>query len=126
VLVPAIVAIICVVIAAGRIALAGQGVDAAARSAAREASLARTPGDAVARAEAAARRTLDQEGISCASLGITVDTSGLRAPVGQVGTVRADITCTVGLSDVALPGLPGSKTMRASYTSVVDRYRERG
>lgn len=126
VLAPALVMLVCVVVAAGRITLAGQAVDAAARSAAREASLARTPADARARAEAAARRTLAQEGISCAVLGITVDTKGLGAPIGRAGTVRAEITCRVGLSDVALPGLPGDKTLRASYTSVVDRYRERG
>ncbi|MFE2167818.1 hypothetical protein ACFXB3_22590, partial [Streptomyces sp. NPDC059447] len=54
-----------------------------------------------------------------------LDSSGLAVPLGQVGTVTVTISCTVPLSDLLLPGVPGSKTMTSSFTSVVDAYRSR-
>ena len=39
------------------------------------------------------------------------------------GTVRATVTCTTGLSDLALLDVPGSRTLSASFTSVIDTYR---
>jgi len=39
--------------------------------------------------------------------------------------VSASVTCVVRLSDLLVPGLPGSKTLRASFTSPLDPYRSR-
>ena len=44
---------------------------------------------------------------------------------GQAATVTATISCTARLSDIALPGLPGAKTLTASFTSPIDTYRGR-
>jgi Flp pilus assembly protein TadG len=120
---PGLLFLICLAIAAGRIMLAGAAVEAAARAAAREASLARTPAEAKARATTAAQASLQQ--LRCTSTGVDVDTSGFAVPVGQVAGVKATVRCTVGLSDLVLPGLPGAKTMDATFTSVLDRYRSR-
>ncbi|UUU37557.1 pilus assembly protein [Streptomyces sp. NBC_00162] len=112
-------------IAGGRIVTSGAKVDAAAEDAARAASISRTYGSAQAEASAAAARSLDDQGIRCASTSTTIDSSGLAVPLGQVGTVTVTISCTVPLSDLLLPGVPGSKTMTSSFTSVVDAFRSR-
>ena len=120
---PGLIFLLCLVIAYGRIMLAGGTVEAAARAAAREASLARNPAEAKARAAAAAESSLAE--LRCTSTAVDVDTSGFAVPAGQIASVKATVSCTVGLSDLALPGLPGTKTMDATFTSVLDRYRSR-
>ena len=113
-------------IAFGRVALAQGAADSAARAAARTASLERVPEAAEQRAREAALTSLTDSGVRCAGLDVAVDTSGLSAPVGATATVDADVVCTARLSDIGLPGLPGSKDLEGTMTSVVDRYRGRG
>lgn len=122
---PLLLMLLCMAIAGGRIVTSGAKVDAAAEDAARAASISRTYGSAQAEASAAAARSLDDQGIRCASTSTTIDSSGLAVPLGQVGTVTVTISCTVPLSDLLLPGVPGSKTMTSSFTSVVDAFRSR-
>ena len=122
---PALIVLLAVVIAAGRIQVAGGAVEQAAAAGAREASIARTPAAAVAMAEAAATRVLTQQDLDCAALTVTTDTSGYAVPVGQVGQVGATVTCVVPLSDLGVPVLPGARTLTAQSTSVLDRYRGR-
>ena len=50
---------------------------------------------------------------------VSVDTTALR-PGGQV-LVR--VSCTARLSDLALLGVPGSRTFTATSVEVVDRWR---
>jgi hypothetical protein len=54
---------------------------------------------------------------------VTTDTSGFATPAGQVGTVTVDVSCTVDLSDIAAPGLPGTKTLHDRAVSPVDTAR---
>jgi Flp pilus assembly protein TadG len=122
---PALIVLLAVVIAAGRIQVAGGAVEQAAAAGAREASIARTPAAAAAIAEAAATRVLTQQDLDCAALTVTTDTSGYAVPVGQVGQVGATVTCVVPLSDLGVPVLPGARTLTAQSTSVLDRYRGR-
>ncbi|WP_405681210.1 pilus assembly protein [Streptomyces sp. NBC_00868] len=122
---PLLLMLLCMAIAGGRIVTSGAKVDAAAEDAARAASISRTYGGAQAEAGEAAARSLNDQGIRCASSTTSIDTSGLAVPVGEVGTVTVTISCTVPLSDLLLPGVPGSKTMTSSFTSVVDAYRSR-
>lgn len=109
----------------GRLALANMTVQSAVSAAAREASLARTDSEAQTSAHDTANAALNSSGIYCRALTVTVDTSGMNVPLGQVGMVSSTITCDVELSDIALPGLPGSKQMTATASSPVDPYRER-
>ncbi|MFF4836972.1 hypothetical protein [Streptomyces sp. NPDC001315] len=60
------------------------------------------------------------------STSVHVNTGGLNVPVGQVGTVTVTVTCTVNLSDLLLPGVPGARTLTSTAVSVVDQYRQRG
>ncbi|MET8571937.1 TadE family protein [Streptomyces sp. NPDC004783] len=125
IVIPPLIMFVCLAIAGGRIVTSGSKIDAAAEDAAREASIHRTAASAQAAAHAAAAESLDDQGIACASSSVAIDTSGLSVPVGQVGTVTATVTCTVNLSDLLVPGVPGAKSLTSTATSVVDQYRER-
>ncbi|GGP80590.1 TadE family protein [Streptomyces melanogenes] len=125
IILPSLIMFLCLAIAGGRIVTSGAKIDAAAQDAAREASIHRTMAAAQSAAQSAAAESLDDQGITCASTDVTVNTGGLAVPVGQVGTVTVTVTCTVNLSDLLLPGVPGAKTITSTATSVVDRYRQR-
>jgi Flp pilus assembly protein TadG len=124
ILAPVLLALIALVIAAGRISVARGSVDAAARDAARQASLARSPGAARIAAELSAQAALRQDGLDCAPT-VSVDTSGFSVPLGQPAQVSATVTCQVPLADLVVPGLPGSVTLRYTFTSPLDPYRGR-
>lgn len=126
VVLPALIMFLCLALAGGRIVTSGAKIDAAAEDAAREASIHRSAGAAESAARAAAAESLSDQGIACTSTTVQVSTSGLSVPVGQVSTVSATITCTVSLSDLLLPGVPGARTLTSTATSVVDQYRQRG
>lgn len=116
---------IAMTVAGGRVALARQGVESAANAAARAASITRTSSEAAANARSAATDALDDQDIRCSSIGVRVDTSGFSAPVGAPAQVTATVSCTVTLSDLAVPGLPGYRTITETVSSPVDAYRER-
>jgi Flp pilus assembly protein TadG len=122
---PALLALLALVIAAGRITTTGGAIEAAARDAARQASIARDPATAETSARAAATDTLSQQNLHCAALTVRVDTTGFATPIGTPAQVTARVTCVVALADLAVPGMPGSKTLRAQFASPLDRYRER-
>ncbi|MGY9067014.1 TadE/TadG family type IV pilus assembly protein [Streptomyces sp. CAS3] len=123
---PSLLMFLCLAIAGGRIVTSGSKIDSAAQDAAREASIHRTAVAAQGAARSAAAESLDDQGIKCTSTAVRVNTGGLSVPVGQVGTVIATVTCTVSLSDLLLPGVPGAKTLTSTAASVVDQYRQRG
>jgi Flp pilus assembly protein TadG len=120
-----LLALLGLAIAAGRIAVAGGAVEEAARDAARQASIARDAPAAEARAVAAARATLGNQGLACVSLRVRVDTSGFAVPVGRPARVGATVTCVADLSKLAVPGMPGRRALTATFTSPLDTYRER-
>lgn len=121
----AIVLVILLGIAGGRVTVAGAAVEAAARDAARQASIARTAAEAGAKAQASARKSLNSRGVRCASVSVEVNTGGFGRPVGNPATVSATVSCTVPLEDVLFPGLPGTVRRQASFTSPLDPYRGR-
>ena len=122
ILVPAILLFLLLIIAAGRLETTRGVVDAAARDAARSASLARTEAGATTAAEDSATATLDQEGVACqGQQAVGVDYQ--PGTQDQAGSVKVTVVCAVPLGDLAVPGLPGSKTVTSSFTSVLDLYR---
>ena len=121
---PAVVAVFLLILALIRTSTAAGAVASAARDAARQASIARTPAAARASALTSAREALSQDGLGCNPL-VTVSTGGFGVRVGVPATVSATVSCTVPLSDLGLPGLPGSKTLRATFISPLDPYRQR-
>ncbi len=124
ILAPVLLALLGLVIAAGRTSVAQGSVDAAARDAARQASIALTPAAAQAAGQASARAALRQDGLDCAPV-VAVNTSQFAIAPGQPATVTASVSCTVPLANLALPGLPGSARLQARFTSPLDIYRSR-
>ena len=61
----------------------------------------------------------------CDSQRVDVDTRGFGAPVGTPAKVTATVTCIADLSDISIPGLPGTRTITATMSSPIDTYRER-
>ncbi|HYN57042.1 MAG TPA: TadE/TadG family type IV pilus assembly protein [Motilibacterales bacterium] len=125
VLAPALLALLGLVIVAGRISVAGSAVEQAAASAARAASLARDSRTAQADAGRAARDSLRDQGITCQPLTSSVDVRGFAVAVGSPSSVTVSIRCAVPLADVAVPGMPGQRTVTAAMTSPIDRFRGR-
>ena len=125
ILTPALLALLGLLILAGRVAVAGNSVEQAADEAARSASISRTASGARSAAEDGARRALAEQALRCSTLTVALDTSGFRVPAGTPAQVRASVTCIVRLSDLAVPGFPGSRTVSATAVSPLDTYRER-
>ncbi|MCK9871421.1 hypothetical protein MRI28_17545 [Nocardiopsis dassonvillei] len=116
--------VVSLVIGVGRIQVATHGVEEAARSASREASIARSTADARSQALSAATATLTEQGMTCLNLSVEVDLSAFSKPVGTPGSVTAHVSCDVALADLMLPVLPGALALDATFSSPVDTYRE--
>ena len=119
VIAPGLVALLLLVVLAGRVAQAEGDVRRAASAAARAASLRQDPAAAEDAAREAAAANLGAAGVSCGSLDMAVDTSRFSAG----GTVAVTVRCTASMADVSLLGVPGSRTFGARSVEVVDRYR---
>ncbi|ALJ21425.1 hypothetical protein AOA12_16585 [Microbacterium sp. No. 7] len=109
----------------GWVAHADTSLHAAAATAAREISLLRDAATADTAAATAARRAVEAQGVSCQHLTVIVDSSGLDAPLGEIGIVRVTITCTIALVDLPFAGTPLTTSLTATGINPVDRYRER-
>jgi Flp pilus assembly protein TadG len=125
ILAPALLALLGLVIVAGRISAAGSAVDQAAAAAARAASIARDARAAHAGAERSARDSLRDQGVTCQPLTSSVDTRGFAVAVGSPSSVTVSVRCAVPLAALAVPGMPGSRTVTATMTSPIDRFRGR-
>lgn len=125
ILAPALLLLLGFAIFAGRTVIADNAVQEAARSAARSASIAVDQSTASAAAQESAASTLAVQDLACAPLSVVVDTSGFSAPIGTPSQVSVTVTCTVSMGDLLLPGLPGSKTVTATFVSPIDSYRQR-
>ena len=124
VLAPVLLFLLGLVVAAGRTSIAQGSVDAAARDAARQASISLTPGAAQAAALSSAKAALSRDGLDCNPV-VTINTAQFNVPVGEPAAVTATVSCQVPLSDLLVPGLPGSRTLRFTFTSPLDPFRER-
>ena len=122
---PGFLLLLTLTILAGRVVLAGGSVEQAAGAAARAASLARNPATAQTDAVTTAQDMLAGQHLRCATTTVTVDTSGFAVPLGRPAQVTATVTCEVALSDLALPGFPGSRRLVASARSPLDAFRGR-
>ncbi|SDU32147.1 TadE family protein [Jiangella alkaliphila] len=124
---PGLLMIIALLVLGGRVTIAGGSVEHAAAEAARTASIARTESDAQFQGRNAAEASLEQQDLLCVGgPSIEIDTSQFSRPPGEPATVSATVTCRVQLSDVAIPGLPGSREITETVESPLDTYRMRG
>jgi len=116
---------VAMIILGGRVEIAHQSVESAAYEAARSASIERTQSDAIAAGRSAAGSSLQDEDVHCTSTKITVNAAAFNAPIGTTAQVNVTVSCTVDLSDLSIPGVPGTRTIVATASSPVDAYRER-
>ncbi|WP_410611038.1 TadE/TadG family type IV pilus assembly protein [Amycolatopsis sp. lyj-109] len=93
-------------------------LDDAAHQAARAASLQRTPAAAVAAAQTTVTSALAHAGLACGDA--TVNTTTSSSPGN---TVVVSVRCTVDFGQALVLGVPGSRTLTAEASEVVDTYR---
>lgn len=123
-LVPVIFVLTGFVVGIGRIAEADGRVEAAARDAARAASLSSEAG-AQRAATTAALATLRIDGLSCDQPRVEILSYVDDGPGPEADRVVARVECTASLGDIAVPGLPGSTTLDAEFTAPLDPFRSR-
>ncbi|MCR1785878.1 pilus assembly protein [Nocardioides carbamazepini] len=123
--VPAFVLFIGLIILGGRTATSHQALQSAAADAARSASIARDATAAKADALTAAKSSLANQDVPCTAVFATVDTAAFLKPPGEPGVVSVTVSCRLDLSDLAIPGIPGSRILRSTMSSPLDTWRER-
>lgn len=125
VLLPVMLLVLSSAWVSNRTSFASRIVDAAAYASARAASLSRDADTARSRAATSATDTLALQDLHCSGLTVDVDVAQFARPVGQPANVTVTVTCVVNMGDIAMPGMPGSRTVWARYTSPIDQYRAR-
>lgn len=123
--VPAFILFVGLIIFGGRVATSHGAVESAAADAARSASIARDSHDARDDAHTAARASLSNQNLNCTTVTVQVDTSDFNKQVGLDGAISVTVTCRLDLSDLAVPGVGGSKVIRATASSPLDTWRQR-
>jgi Flp pilus assembly protein TadG len=107
-------------VACGRYEATRAQVTGAARAAAEAASVAPSANQASSAANSAATPDLMGSGAPCTSTSVFTDTRRFKPG----GSVSVTVTCTVGLSDLGVPGLPGEATVEVTQVAPIDPYRE--
>ncbi len=125
-IVPVLIMVAAMMIAGWRVWHARTVVSSAAESAARAASLAGSAPVARLAARSAGESTMTTLGVSCRPLQVSSDVSGFATRPGTTADVSAEVTCTVSMADLLVPGLPGQITVTASARERLDTYAERG
>ncbi|MET8763053.1 TadE/TadG family type IV pilus assembly protein [Lentzea sp. NPDC004782] len=118
-LTPLLVLLLLFVVFCGRLADTKLRINDAAHQAARAATVARTPSQATNNAQATASAALASAGITCQALSVSTDTQGLEPG----STLTVTVSCCIGLQDLTLLGVPGSRTFESSFSSPVDVWR---
>ena len=122
---PALVLVLGLLVAGGRLWYARTAVVEAAQSAARAASLARTAEQGNRDGQAAAAASLATAGLMCGDRVVSLGTSAFGVPVGTPATVTSTITCRVPFGDILLPGMPGGIQLTGLGSAALDTYRSR-
>lgn len=123
--VPAFALFIGLVIFGGRTATTHEALQSAATAGARSASLARDAQTARTAAREASVSSIDNQKIGCSHVDVDVNTSDFAKQPGIAGSVTVTVSCRLDLSDLAVPGVPGSRVMSATMSSPLDTWRER-
>ena len=124
-LVPALLLLLGLLVAGGRLWFARTTVNEAAQTAARTASLARSAAAATSAGREAGTQSLATAGLHCRSLSVLINTAAFGVPVGTPSTVTSTVSCAVEFSDIFLPGWPGSVQLTGHGSAALDTYRSR-
>ncbi|MDO5494313.1 MAG: TadE/TadG family type IV pilus assembly protein [bacterium] len=122
ILTPVVLIIFSLLVGAGRVTMAGGAIEQAAGNAARAASLSRTVAEAESRVSALVSEVVTSNNLGCTPT-VNINATDLSKPAGESGVVTVEVVCVVALSDLAVPGLPGSVTLTGSGRSAIDKYR---
>jgi Flp pilus assembly protein TadG len=107
---------IAAIVFVGRLNVGSAHAEAAARSAAREISVARDPDAAIGPAEATARQTVKEGTAMCRDMSFAADVTD--------ESVEVTIDCRVDVSEATLLRVPGTMGVSASATEAIDQFRE--
>jgi Flp pilus assembly protein TadG len=124
-LIPALLILLGLLMAGGRLWFARTTVVEAAQTAARAASLSRSASEAGREGREAGRASLATAGLQCVSTSVSVSTAAFGVPVGTPATVTSEITCQVSFADLYLPVVPGSILLKGRGSAALDTYRSR-
>jgi Flp pilus assembly protein TadG len=124
-LMPALLILLGLVMAGGRLWFAKTTVVEAAASAARAGSLARSASEAGIAGRDAGRHSLATAGLRCTSASVSLSTAAFRVPVGTPATVTSEVICRVSFADLYLPLVPGSMQLSGRGSAALDTYRSR-
>ena len=104
------------VIVVGRVQNSRADIEGAARSAARDLSVARDPEAAVGRVRSAVSQMVNVGTPGCQTFTFT--------PSITAESVSVTISCVADLQDASILPLPGSITLSATASEVIDQFRE--
>ena len=124
-LVPALLLVVGLLVAGGRLWFARTTVNEAAQTAARAATLARSADTAVSAARDAGSQSLATAGLQCRSTSVSINSAAFSVPAGTPSTVTSTVMCRVDFSDIFLPGWPGSVQLIGHGSAALDTYRSR-
>jgi Flp pilus assembly protein TadG len=116
ILAPIVGVLLVAVVTVGRVENARADVEGAARSAARDLSMAREPLAAIGRVRESTAAMVRVGEPGCGQF-------AFNATIGK-SNVAVDISCRADLDEDNILPLPGSMTLRASATEVLDAFRE--
>lgn len=124
---PALLMIAAVATGSWRISEVKADAQSAAQVAARAGSVASSVGESIAVGQRVGQRVglAELAGTRCSNPAIAVDSSDLTLPVGSAGTTSARVSCIIKLSDLLVPGMPGSFHIESVAHSTLDSHRER-
>lgn len=121
-LTPLAIVLVSVCFIAGRLVLARQQIDDAARAASQAAAVASGPLGARYAATVTVIANLEADGLACSHLAVTPGTATFRPG----GKVSVSVSCTVPLSHLSFGRLPGSVRLTAVRSAIVEPYRQLG
>jgi Flp pilus assembly protein TadG len=124
-LVPALLLMLGLLVAGGRLWFARATVNEAAQTAARAASLSRSAYAAASAGRDAGAESLATAGLRCRTTSVSINTAAFGVPAGTPSTVTSTVSCVVDFSDVLLPGWPGSMELTGRGSAALDTYRAR-
>jgi Flp pilus assembly protein TadG len=118
-LTPTVFLIALAVLAFGRVSESDQLVVEASRAGAEAAAVQPDAASAESGAAESAVVGIFDRVHTCARASVSTDTSHFYPG----GYVRVTVSCQLNLFDLAVPGLPSTKTVQASATAPIDPYR---
>jgi Flp pilus assembly protein TadG len=120
VITPVLFLLAVMMVAFGRVSSCRQAIEESARAGAETAAIQPTSSAAVSSAAVAAAVGTSLGTRYCTHLRVTTDVGRFQPG----GMVVVTVACQVGLSDLAIPGMPGETTVSESATAPIDPFRE--